>query len=508
MLKQTLSILFAACSLYACKDDDLKTKEDVANKSTAEKGMQRVIVGSSSEIEALLDELGEPTGNCSRAVQNTGVQLSDNEELFESLVEANRKKVMASLTAAQLDTIRNDEEDLEFCPSDSVIADIRFAQLLNADREIQVGDTVYKYVKNGVAFTPAKTASELKDVESLVSDIKATDQSGNTTLKVSENVSFSPMDYRHMEYVTDRDDNFDEATGGGSPSSGSSQKEENITLKFTSYGAQLSNGEVIPQSDIREVDFNGRGDGNWLHWRWTKIWGRNIVALIRFQKRRQLNLNFYHQNYRVYSNTGTKLKMQKKVCGIWWNIKAETMIHGWETATIQYSLPNPIPPISIDSSFGKNPTVSTMHTFPFDKKNRMLIKIPFINYNFTSKDLYKAFTMAAKTAFDKASSWAKSKAGKADNIGLLCEQDKYTYVIHGPYSKCVYNKRSVESKFDSRWFPGDWEFTFSFASKFKLVRIKIPSTDGIDIYRGSVYGAIKYKGKWLAARIYKDKDPD
>lgn len=506
MLKQTLLILFVACSLYACKDDDLRTKEDVSNKTATEKGMQRVIVGSSSEIEALLDELGEPTGNCSRAVQNTGVQLSDNEELFESLVEANRKKVMASLTPAQLDTIRNDEEDLEFCPSDSVIADIRFAQLLNADREIQVGDTVYKYLENGVAFTPSKTAAELQDIDALVSDIKATDQSGNTTLKVSENVSFSPMDYRHMEYVTDRDDNFDEATGGGSPSSGNTRKEENITLKFTSYGAQLSTGEVIPKSDIREVDFTEGGDGNWLHKAWTDRWGKNIVALIRFQKRRQLNLNFYHQNYKIYSNTGTKLKMQKKVCGIWWNIKAETMIHGWETVTIKYSLPDPIPPISIDSSFGKDPTISTMHTFPFDKKNRMLIKIPFVNYNFTTKDLYKAFTMAAKTAFDKASSWAKGEAGNANNIGLMCEQDKHTYVIHGPYSKCMYNKRSVESKFDARWFPGDWEFTFSFASKFKLVRVKIPRNDGIEIYRGSVYGAIKYKGKWLAARIYKDKD--
>lgn len=438
--------------------------------------------------------------------KNTGVQLSDNEELFESLVEANRKKVMASLTPAQLDTIRNDEEDLEFCPSDSVIADIRFAQLLNADREIQVGDTVYKYLENGVAFTPSKTAAELQDIDALVSDIKATDQSGNTTLKVSENVSFSPMDYRHMEYVTDRDDNFDEATGGGSPSSGNTRKEENITLKFTSYGAQLSTGEVIPKSDIREVDFTEGGDGNWLHKAWTDRWGKNIVALIRFQKRRQLNLNFYHQNYIVYSNTGTKLKMQKKVCGIWWNIKAETMIHGWETATIRYSLPNPIPPITIDKSFGNNPTVSTMHSFPFDNKDRMLIKIPFINYNFTTKDLYKAFTVAAKAAFNGASSWAKSKAGNENNIGLMCEQDKYTYIIHGPFSKCVYNKRSTESKLDTRWFPGEWLFTFSFNEKFKFVNIKIPKSDGVKIHRGSVYGAIKYKGKWLAARIIKNTD--
>lgn len=244
MFKQTLLILFAACTLYACKDDDLKTGEGVSDKSAAEKGMQRVIVGSSSEIEALLDELGDPTGNCSRAAQNTGVQLSDNEKLFESLVEANRRKVMNSLTPEQLDTIHNDEEDLEFYPSDSVIADIRFAQLLNADREIQVGDTAYKYLENGIAFTPAKNASELQDIESLVSGIKATDQSGNTTLKVSDNVSFTPMDYRHMEYVTERDDNFDEATGGGSPID---KEEENLTLRFTSFGAQLSNGEVIPK---------------------------------------------------------------------------------------------------------------------------------------------------------------------------------------------------------------------------------------------------------------------
>lgn len=132
-----------------------------------------------------------------------------------------------------------------------------------------VGDTVYKYVKNGVAFTPAKTASELQGIEDLVADIDPTDQSGSTTMKVSANVTFAPTDYRHIEYVTERDDDFETATGGGSPSSGTT--EENITLKFTSYGAQLSTGEVIPKSDIREVDFTDGGDGNWLHKAWTDI---------------------------------------------------------------------------------------------------------------------------------------------------------------------------------------------------------------------------------------------
>lgn len=78
------------------------------------------------------------------------------------------------MTPIQLDSIANDEEELEFCPSDSVIADIQFAQLLNADREIQVGQTVYKYVPNGVAYTDVSHAADLRSIESVTSTIQVT----------------------------------------------------------------------------------------------------------------------------------------------------------------------------------------------------------------------------------------------------------------------------------------------------------------------------------------------
>lgn len=507
MQKTFLMIFLALCWMYSCKDTDLSPPTNDSNiEQHKEKGMERLVLGSSAEIEALLSEMNESGAIRARSVQDLGVLKSNNEELFVSLAEANRQKVMESLTPEQLDSIRNDDEDLEFCPSDSVIADIRFSQLLNANREIQVGDSIYKYFDNGVAISPSKGEAELQDLDIVISNIEVTDQNEGTRIKISQYVTFMPINYRYMEFVDERNDDFEGAIGGGSPSTGNQPEEEkeDVTLEFNSFGARLSNGEFIPNSDIRSVNFSERGDGNWLHYGWSKIWGRNVVALIRFNKRRQLNLNFYHQNYIVYTNTGTKLKMQKKVCGIWWNVKADTMIHGWETVTIQYALPKPFTPFILDNSLGDNPTVTTMHNYPFDDSSRMLVKIPFVNYNFTTKDLYKAFTSAAKAAFNAASNWAKSKAGSANNIGLMCQEGKNTYIIHGPFSRCVYNKRSIESKFDSKWFPGNWTFTFSFNDVFRLAKIAVPSNDGVDIYRGSVYGAIKYKGKWLVARIIKD----
>lgn len=63
----------------------------------------------------------------------------------------------------------------------------------------------------------------------------------------------------------------------------------------------------------------------------------------------------------------------------------------------------------------------------------------------------------------------------------------------------------MTSKFYTKWFPGTFNLTFSFGNTFKIKNIKIDRNDGVEIYRGCVYGAIKYNGRWRAARIYKDE---
>lgn len=135
-------ILVVCLVMISCQEQSFLTEtkdSKIENLNHCQKGMQRLVFSSPDDIETLLSQIGNGTLSHTRASE----LISDNKDPFVSLIEANKIKVLSSLTQEQRDSIKNDEDDLEFCPSDSVIADIQFAQLLNAEREIQfsVGNT-------------------------------------------------------------------------------------------------------------------------------------------------------------------------------------------------------------------------------------------------------------------------------------------------------------------------------------------------------------------------------
>lgn len=507
-MKHFVFLLMGITLLTSCQENCIQLEQETVMADTPpniQEGMQRIVVSSTEEIEQLIAQMGDGIQPSSRAVSSA--TLSNNEEAFVSLVESNRQKVMASLTPIQLDSIANDDEDLEFCPADSVIADIQFAQLLNAEREIQVGQTVYKYVPNGVAYTDASHVSELRNIESVTSTIQVTPENEGCPMRVAGNVDFRPVQYQVVQF---EDQEIDGGGGGGYTGGGSSSENSSssgsTTGSSSSDGITLSNGKTIPLNDIRDINYYDQGDGNWIHRTWTNIWGRNVVAIKKFNDKKKLTMNFYDQNYIVYANIGTHLKMQKKVCGIWWNIKAEEMVQGWETVTVKYDIPQPIQPNTFTYPGMTTPTVTTRHPFPFSNENILIFHIPFVDYDFTTKDLNKAFKTAAQKVFNAASSWAKKEGQSADKIGLTCFNNKEAYIIHGPFSKGVKNQKSMESKFYAKWFPGECQFQFSIGSSVNLKNIKFSTNDGVELYRGIVFGAIKYDGKWLAARITKNSD--
>lgn len=84
----------------------------------------------------------------------------------------------------------------------------------------------------------------------------------------------------------------------------------------------------------------------------------------------------------------------------------------------------------------------------------------------------------------------------------------HTNFTYGPFSESKNKKSSIENKFYACWFPGTYEFGFSLGNSLKLVKVVFDKNDGVKLESGRVYGAIKYNGKWLAARItklHKDK---
>lgn len=489
-------ILSAMTALTACQDElalpaDAPTKLTISTNNT---GKARVAVSSREELKNIINQLEYTDEPMSRVASGVRPGLSlipiDNsgDSIFTSLVEANRQAVMSTLTEAQLAEIQNDEDELEFCPEDSIIADIRFAMLLNKDREIQVGDTIFRYFANGVAYTLACHQSELDSLKDLIPTLEFDPFDPNQahpTVIPGSNVEFKPLYLSTTRDVTIVDN-------GGQILTDDDFKE-------------LSE---IPASDIRDIYYTPENwkqatDGNWLHKTWSGLWGENVTAIKKFTSDKKLTLNFYDQNYLIYATIGTSLKMQKRVCGIWWNIKAEKMVQGWETVTIRHKKPDPIPLETFTHPTWQNPTISMQN--PFGTSQKVLFYIPFTDCPITAQDLTAAYKAATQWAYNHASDWAKKNAKSADNIGLFSVNGNEAFVVHGPAKYCASNVKSLNSQFHFKMFSGTFKLDFSIGNVLKLKMITLDTDDGVDLYAGRVYGAIRYKGKWLAARITKHR---
>ncbi len=516
-MKQFFIWLVGFILLTACQEDVIQESKSVSNDSFGielQEGMQRVVLNSREEIQSLIDQLGDPTQPGSRSVVSADVLMSQNEEIFVSLVEANRRKVMESLTPEQLSEIENDPEGLEFDPTDSIIADINFAQLLDAKRQIQIGDTVFQYNDKGVGYINYRKASELENLDAMTQDLQPGIEQ-DMAVKLENGVIFKPFNYR----VVKSEDAFILADSYG----GYIPEPENLTLEMTDNGMELNNGVVIPNNNIRIVEYTGdgdwKGDGNWFHKFRTGLVGENVVAIKHFSDRKKLTMSFYDQNYLIYSYIGTKLKMQKRVMGIWWNIKAQAMVQGWDLVSIKYTHPGH----SI-KTFGKQykgetslPS-STFAPSKVDNKNILLFTIPFDDFNLPFKnkdvklsDLSKQIKKLVNNRIKAASKEEKKKINEElERAGLMSFRNNHLYVLYGPKCKSARNKRSVETKFYSKWFPGEWTFGYTFGKSndlgdyLEMLVENISLNDGVELHAGVVYGAIKYDGKWLGAIIRKN----
>lgn len=448
------SILLVSLSIIGCKDDDIVEKEVLG--TTIESGGKemknvgnRLIFTSSDDVKNVIDQMkdGMPS---TVARSSASVSVSGNGE-FQSLSEAKELEFLSSLTKTQLDSIKNDEDMLEFCAEDSIIADPQFAQLVNESREIQVGTTVYKYLDNGVAITDEATVDELKDIEKFTADIKFNFDGENAEIQVTPNVKFIPMPYGQEE-----------------------AKEEIVSRSYVSReNLTLGNNVTIPVGSIRDVNYNDKGDGNWFHRLVNGFFGRNIVAIIHFEKKRKLTMNFYDQNYIIYANIGTKLKFQKRVCGIWWNVKAQEMRQGWTAIELEYTLPKPVGPSIPSNPFatsasGSVPTSNVLYNrFPFQDEQTVLMHIPLVSYDLTGKDINNAFRAGLNSAVKQGTSWLKNTFNNTpkNRVGIYTYSGNTLYTVIGANERCSTNTKSMETKFYSKWFPGTYQFAFSLGSK-------------------------------------------
>lgn len=489
-------------ALTSCTDSDFTELETVNENQQETKpafSNEMLAFANSSSLNEAIDLINSGFDrNVATRVALNGYGSSN----FKSLLESNKEKFYATLTPEQIQEIENDEDELEYCLSDSIIADYAFAQLLNESREIQVADTVYRYFANGVAFAPVEFKSDLKLIDEEVAAIRIEQFESPTTLQLTTRVKFMPMYYKQITF------NDILVDGGGGVTSSTTNGNSN-----TGEGLTLKNGVFIPKYNIRDVNYNSSGDGGWFHKLWNGIWGKNILAIKKFNGHRRMRLGFYDQNYIIYSNIGMEVKMQKKRCGIWWNCKTSEIRIGWSAVELRYKMQKPVKTyFTSDEMIGKQnqgnefPVIMRCD-FPFKNGQDILFNIPLINYDVKIKDVNKLLQSGLEIAMDRGSYILRQMMNKTNQNqkGIYSVDDKWILSIIGADEDVKTNAKTFEKKFYSKWGSFTVDFGYAIGGGISFKGIDMKKADEANLGRAVVYAAVKYGGEWKACRITKEE---
>lgn len=486
--------------LSSCSEDTVEIKDIGNNKTEAndERITPRLAFTSEQELQDFLDNINTDVmnlkkGNVANMLKSTSVKTlaAENGKEFISLLDSIRNNDLKDLSPENWNEINSDEEELVYIPEDSLILDPSFASVLNYKREIQVSSTVYRYMEEGIYSTHENDAILLEDLEE------------ETNLK-----STRVLDNRITFYPAGSLNNEEESAP---------MTKANIPLSGTSL--TLENGVVIPGNKIRDLNYKDRGDSNWITNAWTGIWGKNIVAINKYNSKKKMLVTFYDQDYLIYKNIGTQAKMQKKKLWIWWNTRADEMRLGWEAVELEerYSAP---PFMSVPKPAGVVPHPDfkpyeqkvpawLSKDFPFSKKYTFFT-LPVINFDVTSKHVNQAYREGIKRVDSaiKAKMKAENQKNTPKNIGIASlTADKTMRFIIGKNEESGSRINHMQRKFYSQWFSGTYVLGYSTSptsptASFKNVSFNIKGSK-TRLKRGIVYGAVKYGGEWRAARIIK-----
>lgn len=341
---------------------------------------------------------------------------------------------------------------------------------------------------------------ELSNAVEKTKNIKVTNETQDKTISLGNGANFTPRLYLQTEQDNNSDIDYPcngEGFGGGGSNS-------NNVERFGNGALCLGPDLTIPLSDIMDVDYASKGNGGWFQKFASGFFGRNVVAQRKFEDGTKLVLSFYDQDYLICHKIGTKLKFQKKKFFIWWNKKTEEMAHGWEMISVCYNHPRPIM-VEFKKQFGNNAVPAyRLHNFPFQDEDEVLLYLPFNDFEITNKHVNQAFQAGLLKAYHQAIDEVKKLFNNdPSNAGLWLINQNQSYSYVGPHIIRRTNVRSLDSKILDATLSGSFEIGCKIkGNRLSSFNFNIKS-DGISLYTGIVFGAIKHNGKWLAARITK-----
>lgn len=532
-MKNLSAFLLMLCMLFvSCAQPDEEFAPATKTERVAKLGVLRV--ASESGFAALVDEMKQMGTFDVRDLPQTRSGEVQTDETFVSLREHLIEQGLREFTDEELAEIIADS--LEYDPEDSLIVDPYMMALLNENREVQIGDMVYRYIDEGLLIYDAPVfdsiwnagPGHIFDPGNIIWPDSMAIQDGESTVVVDNNGNeaiFHHIVYRRNDLIWDPSlgdfgggGGSSGGTSGGSGSNPGSGEEEPIN------GLLLNDGSIVPESNINFAYYeHGEGDGSWIQKGISGLLGTNVVVINKFDSTHRMKLRMFDMDYLIYKSCGMTVRMQKKSWGIWWRKKAQRIYYGWTPLEIEYKFPHkiffdpgaPTPPNvelgegDIDELPSKYPDVYT-RDFPLKGGKVALFHVPANQYDFRSGNIGQFFNNYMSTIGDLTGLWSSYLSNKglanmpyglytpsADDCRMLC--------IYPPYSQYVSNDGREVIRWESMLAVGAVTYCYKEGESFSYKNIGFEdTTPDFEIMRGGVYGAVMY-GNQLRACIIGTK---
>lgn len=462
------TIFFASC----IKEEPFK-EVNMSDVSTTSELMSFATV---SELQAYVEDLKE----------GMSVQTKSTSK-FMSLWDYQQKEFIASLDDATRQYIAS--EGLIYEPEDDLIVDPSFAKVLSPDREIQVGDKIYRYVPEGILiYTNGATSKAVEDVDlSMVKDI----EHGNI-VELGDGISFQKIVYAHL--IEEDSEVKTKATVSNNTS-------------ITSQGIVLGGGINIPAADIQRVVYeqsasDANGFSQWI----SGIFGTNVVAIKEFDSKHRIRMRTYSQDYGIYRSVGMAVKLQQKVLGAWFRYKAEEIRYGWTAVECIYRYRDPF-----DVNFMSKTNAIIKDIEGYDKP------VVFFKSSLSSVEnasIKSAVSSILSSNSSSVNNWINANSSYRDNPRGVMTFDYSVRSNINVYDKIrmifpqteevVYNDRREQVSWDFNWFPTLTSSSVDASGQHVTGEYQLTELQDISVNRGEFYGAVKYDGKWMACVIYNN----
>lgn len=460
-MKKVVLLFISTSLVIACQKNE---EINMSSESVLSVPTDMLQFSNANELQTCIEEINDEKFITTKA----GNDLSEG---FLSLKDYLTEVQLSNLTKQEVETYEKD--GLIFEPEDSLIVDMGLMSVLNKDREVKIGQNIYKYIPEGLIVYPATIENGYDS--SWVKSIDTQSLGEGESVFISNDITFTKIVYKKW------------ANAPVTRASG------------TASSIELNDGLVIPASNVVAEIYDNH----------TGLFGVNVTVDNYFDNKHRMKLRLFDQNYVVYRSVGMTVRMQQKEAGIWWRKSADEFRYGWtalECVNSFNSCPFDITP---------NGTVlfpeCIVKTIIGNNNNVLFYHLPYSMFNTSSSNVDYVYSQGMNSAYvrdlkERVSQYSGFAPYANNPEGFYTTTNNNTDVI-------LLYPQGEETSYDDgrelvRW---DFQFTLNLVLMFESyldgvaqsLSISDVNISGYDvtINRGRVYAAVKYNGVWRGCEI-------